>query len=164
VAITRFLKYDKETEQLVDRMNPSGTKLKPKLAIAMLFGDPIFAQFATIFEFKKAFPNEQSCIDWARITRWRGGDMCPYCERHRIYYFADRKTFKCRDCRQIFSIKVGTIFHDSKLPLRKWFMAIWFINHNNPKGTPSTVLAKFLGVTQKTAWLVLERLRSVQDV
>ena len=89
------------------------------------------------------------------LPRWR---VLPHCEGNRIYHFSDRKTFKCGDCRQRFSIKVGTIFMDTKLPLRKWFMAIWLIT-NNPKGIASTTLAKNLGITQKSAWFVLHRLR-----
>lgn len=105
-----------------------------------------------------AFPDEQTCIDHLRSIRWRDGEFCPHCGSNRVYHFSDRKTFKCGDCRQRFSIKVGTIFEDTKLPLRKWFMAIWLIT-NHPKGVASTTLAKDLKVTQKTAWFVLHRLR-----
>jgi transposase-like protein len=90
--------------------------------------------------------------------RWKDGEFCPYCGDNRIYHFSDRKTFKCGACRQRFSIKVGTIFEDTKLPLRKWFAAIWMIT-NHPKGIASTTLAKDLKITQKTAWFVLHRLR-----
>ena len=76
----------------------------------------------------------------------------------RIYHYRDRKTFKCGDCRQRFSIKVGTIFEDTKLPLRKWFAAIWMIT-NHPKGIASTTIAKDLHITQKTGWFLLHRIR-----
>jgi ISXO2-like transposase domain len=94
------------------------------------------------------------------LIRWRDGEFCPYWEGNRIYHFSDRKTFKCGDldCRQRFSIKVGTIFADTKLPLRKWFAAVWMIT-NHPKGIASTTLAKDLKITQKSAWFVLHRLR-----
>jgi hypothetical protein len=77
---------------------------------------------------------------------------------NKIYHFSDRKTLKCGDCRDWFSIKVGTIFEDTKLPLRKWFMAIWLIT-NHPKGVASVTLAKDLRITQKSAWFMLHRLR-----
>ena len=77
-----------------------------------------------------------------------------------IYHFSDRKTFKCGNCRERFSIKVGTIFQDTKLSLRKWFMAIWMIT-NHPKGIASVTLAKDLKITQKSAWFMLHRLRHV---
>ena len=93
-----------------------------------------------------------------REIRWRDSEFCPHCGCSRIYHFSDRKTFKCGDCRQRFSIKVGTIFGDTKLPLRKWFMAIWLIT-NHPNGIASTTLAKDLKITQKSAWFALHRLR-----
>ncbi len=104
------------------------------------------------------FPDEQSCLDHLRELRWQDGEYCPFCSGKRIYHFSDRKTFKCGDCRQRFSIKVGTIFEDTKLPLRKWFMATWLIT-NCPSLVASTTLAKDLKVTQTTAWFVIRRLR-----
>jgi transposase-like protein len=114
--------------------------------------------FDSLFDLMDAFPDEQTCVDHLRSIRWRDGEFCPYCGGNRIYHFSDRRTFKCGDCRQRFSIKVGSVFEDTKLPLRKWFMAIWLIT-NHPKGIASTTLAKDLKITQKSAWFVLHRLR-----
>ncbi len=114
--------------------------------------------FNSLFDLMDAFPNEQACVDHLKAIRWAKGAFCPHCGGERIYTFKDKQTFKCADCRDRFSIKVGTIFEDSKLPLRKWFMAIWMIT-NHPKGIASTTLAKDLKITQKTAWFVLHRLR-----
>jgi transposase-like protein len=124
----------------------------------------MIANFDSLFDLMDAFPNEQACIDHLRSIRWRDGEFCPYCVAEgkelgqKIYHFSDRKTHKCGECGQRFSIKVGTIFEDTKLPLRKWFMAIWMIT-NHPKGIASTTLAKDLKITQKSAWFVLHRLR-----
>lgn len=118
----------------------------------------MLAHFDSLYSLFEAFPDEQSCIDHLRSIRWRDGEFCPYCGGTRIYHFSDRKTFKCGDCRARFSIKVRTIFEDTKIPLRKWFAAIWMIT-NHPKGIASTTLAKDLKITQKTAWFVLHRLR-----
>jgi transposase-like protein len=118
----------------------------------------MIATFSSLYDLFEAFPDEQSCVDHLRSIRWRDGEFCPYCGDNRIYHFSDRKTFKCGACRQRFSIKVGTIFADTKLPLRKWFAAIWMIT-NHPKGIASTTLAKDLRITQKSAWFVLHRLR-----
>jgi transposase-like protein len=118
----------------------------------------MLATFTSLFDLMDAFPDEQSCIDHLRAIRWQDGEFCPHCGANRIYHFSDRKTFKCGECRQRFSIKVGTIFEDTKLPLRKWFMAIWLIT-SHKKGIASTQLAKDLKITQKTAWFVLHRLR-----
>ena len=94
-------------------------------------------------------------VDHLRSIRWRDSEFCPYCGDNRVYHFADRKTHKCGACRQRFSIKVGAIFEDTKLPLRKWLAAIWMIT-NLPKGIASTTLAKDLKITQKSAWYVQE--------
>lgn len=115
-------------------------------------------QFNNIIQLVEAFPDEQSCVDHLRAIRWRDGEFCPHCGDNRVYHFSDGKTFKCGACRKRFSIKVGTIFEDTKLPLRKWFMAIWMIT-SHKKGIASTQLAKDLKITQKTAWFVLHRLR-----
>jgi transposase-like protein len=119
----------------------------------------MLAQFKSLIDLFTAFPDEQSCVDHLRAIRWSAGEFCPHgCEETKIYHFSDGKTFKCGGCKKRFSIKVGTIFHDTKLPLRKWFAAIWMIT-NHPKGIASTTLAKDLGITQKSAWFVLHRLR-----
>ena len=114
--------------------------------------------FDSLFDLMDAFPDEQACVDHLRAIRWRESEFCPHCRADKIYHFSDGKTFKCGVCRERFSIKVGTIFEDTKLPLRKWFMAIWMIT-NHPKGIASTTLAKDLHITQKSAWFVLHRLR-----
>jgi transposase-like protein len=118
----------------------------------------VVQNFASLFDLMEAFPDEQACIDHLRAIRWRDGEFCPHCGSTKIYHFSDRKTFKCGDCRDRFSIKVGTIFEDTKLSLRKWFMAIWMIT-NHPKGIASVTLAKDLKITQKSAWFMLHRLR-----
>lgn len=118
----------------------------------------MLATFESLYDLFEAFPDEQSCLDHLRAIRWRDGEFCHHCGGARIYHFSDRKTYKCGDCRKRFSIKVGTIFHDTKLPLRKWFMAIWLIT-NHKKGIASTTLARDLKITQKSAWHVLHRLR-----
>lgn len=118
----------------------------------------MIAEVDSLFDLMATFPDEQACVDHLRSIRWCDGEFCPHCNGNRIYHFSDRKTFKCGECKSRFSIKVGTIFEDTKLPLRKWFMAIWLIT-NHPKGIASTTLAKDLKITQKSAWFVLHRLR-----
>lgn len=118
-------------------------------------------QFNTLIELFRAFPDEQSAIDHFTAIRWANGKFCPLCgnaDDAKIGKLAGTNTHKCYACRKRFSIKVGTIFHDSKLPLRTWFAAIWMLT-NHPKGIASTTLAKDLGITQKSAWFVLHRLR-----
>lgn len=120
----------------------------------------MFATFKTLPQLFAAFPDEQSAIDHLTAIRWANGEFCAVngCADAKIFHFADGRTHKCSVCRSRFSIKVGTIFQDSKLPLRTWYAAIWMIT-NHPKGIASTTLASDLGITQKSAWFVLHRLR-----
>ena len=120
--------------------------------------------FDSLIELFEAFPTEQHAIDHLTAIRWRNGKFCPLCgnaDGARIGTLTGSNTHKCYVCRQRFSIRVGTIFQDTKLPLRKWFVAIWLINAH-PKGIASTTLAKDLKITQKSAWFVLHRLRQAQ--
>jgi transposase-like protein len=120
--------------------------------------EPTMKHFDTLIQMMTAFPDEQSAIDHFTAIRWADGAYCPLCGSTKVYHFSDKRTHKCADCRKRFSIKVGTIFEDSKIELRKWMMAIWLIT-SHKKGIASTTLAKDLGVTQKTAWFMLHRLR-----
>lgn len=115
-------------------------------------------EFSSLYELFAALPNEQAAIDYFRAIRWKHGEHCPHCGHNEIYGFKDRRTFKCAKCRKRFSIRVGTIFEDSKIPLRKWMAAIWFVTSHR-KGIASTQLARDIDVTQKTAWFMLHRLR-----
>jgi transposase-like protein len=118
----------------------------------------VIQRFDSPMQLTDAFPDEQTCIDHLRAIRWAKGAYCPHCGSTTIYHFSDKRTHKCGACRQRFSIKVGTIFEDTKLPLRKWYIAIWMVT-SHTKGIASTQLAKDLKITQKSAWFVLHRLR-----
>ena len=115
-------------------------------------------QFDSLYDMMGSFPDEQSCIDHLRSIRWKSGANCSHCGSTKVYHFSDKKSHKCGDCKKRFSIKVGTIFEDSKIPLRKWFMAIWLVT-SHKMGVASTTLARDIKVTQKTAWFMLHRLR-----
>ena len=119
---------------------------------------PKMKSFDTLIQMMSAFPDEQSAVDHFAALRWQDGAFCPICGGTRVYHFSDSRTHKCGDCRKRFSIKVGTIFEDSKIGIRQWMMAIWLIT-SHKKGIASTQLAKDIGVTQKTAWFMLHRLR-----
>lgn len=115
-------------------------------------------EFNSLIEMTTAIPDEDAAIAHFTSVRWTNGAFCPHCGSTKVYHFSDNRTHKCGDCRQRFSIKVGTIFEDSKVPLRKWLMAIWLLT-SHKKGVASTQLAKDIAVTQKTAWFMLHRLR-----
>lgn len=114
--------------------------------------------FNSLIEMMEKIPDEQAAIDHITAIRWKNGAFCPHCGSLRVYHFSDDRTHKCGDCRKRFSIRVGSIFEDSKLPLRKWLLAIWLIT-SHKKGIASTQLAKDIGITQKSAWFVTQRLR-----
>jgi transposase-like protein len=115
-------------------------------------------QCETLMQLMAALPDEQSAIDQFKAIRWANGAYCPLCNSTRVYHFSNQRTHKCGDCRKRFSIMVGTIFEDSKIGIRPWILAIWLVtNHKN--GIASTTLATDIGVTQKTAWFMLHRLR-----
>lgn len=118
----------------------------------------MFKQFDSLLELVAAIPDEQTAIDHFRAIRWKNGAYCPHCGSTKVYHFSDKRTHKCGDCRQRFSIKVGTIFEDTKIPIRTWLMAIWLIT-SHKKGIASAQLARDIKVTQKTAWFMLHRLR-----
>jgi transposase-like protein len=120
------------------------------------------AEFNSLLQLMAAIPDEQAAIGHFTAIRWKDGEFCPYCGSTKVYHFADKRTHKCGDCGQRFSIKVGTIFEGSKIPLRTWLIAIWLIT-SHKKGIASTQLAKDLKVTQKTAWFMLHRLRKAAE-
>jgi transposase-like protein len=124
----------------------------------------VLQTFKTLPEMLAAFPTEQTAIDHFTTIRWRAGKFCPLCgnaDAARIGTLTGTNMHKCYVCRKRFSIRVGTIFQDTKLPLRTWYAAIWMITAH-PKGIASTTLATDLGITQKSAWFVLHRLRHAQ--
>ena len=90
--------------------------------------------------------------------RWPNGVTCPHCEEKNVAYVASRRIWQCKCCRKQFSVKVGSIFEDSPIPLSKWLPAMWMLV-NCRNGVSSYEIARDLGVTQKTAWFMLHRLR-----
>lgn len=117
----------------------------------------------SLYEMLKEFPTEESCIKHLEKLRWPKGIVCPCCGSSRkIHHVSRNHTYKCADCQKMFSVRKGTIFEESRLPLRKWFSAGWLIT-NHRKGISSCQLARELGVTQKTAWFMLGRLRDVAE-
>lgn len=97
------------------------------------------------------------------MWRWPDGPVCPHCSHEKIYSYKDKKTFKCAECRKKFNIRTGTIFQNSKLPLRKWLIAMYLLT-SHKKGISSYQLAKDIGVTQKTAWFMLHRIREMLSI
>lgn len=106
----------------------------------------------------KYFSDEQVCIDTVAALRWPNGPVCPACEHREHYYLASQKRWKCKECHKQFSVKLGTIFEDSPISLDKWLIALWMLV-NCRNGVSSYEVHRALGITQKSAWFVLHRLR-----
>jgi len=90
--------------------------------------------------------------------RWPDGITCPYCQSKENFYAPSRRIWKCRKCRKQFSPKVGTVCEDSPIGLDKWLTAMWMIA-SDKNGISSHELSRGIGVTQKTAWFMLQRIR-----
>lgn len=85
--------------------------------------------FASIIQFQQEFNTEEKCREFLELQRWNGTPTCVHCGSTNVCRFAtDNKRFKCRDCRQKFSVTVGTIYENSKLPLTKWFLATYILS------------------------------------
>jgi transposase-like protein len=117
-------------------------------------------KFQTLVDLLLYFKDEQTCRDYLELIRWSGKIVCPYkeCKHDHVFKYTDGKRYKCAKCQRQFSVKVGTIFEDSKISLQKWFAAIYLIT-SHKKGISSLQLHRDLGVTQKTAWFMLHRVR-----
>lgn len=120
----------------------------------------LLRKFKTLLDLLSYFKDEQVCREYLAQIRWNGNVQCPYsdCHHDKCFTYSDGIRYKCAKCEKQFSAKVGTIFHDSKIPLQKWYAAIYLIT-SHKKGISSLQLAKDIGVTQKTAWFVLHRVR-----
>jgi transposase-like protein len=114
----------------------------------------------TLQEAIKHFADEQVCIDAVASLRWPDGPICPKCGGKEHYYLATQRRWKCKakGCAKQFSVKVGTIFEDSPISLDKWLAALWMLV-NCKNGISSYEVGRDLGITQKSAWFVLHRLR-----
>src|SRR5256885_650146 len=110
------------------------------------------------------FGDMDKCHEFMVAMRWTDGIHCPHCDSENIGKLVlPRRIWNCRNCRKQFTVKVGTIFEDSPLGLDKWLPATWMIV-NAKNGVSSCELARSLGVTQKTGWFMLHRIRlAMQD-
>lgn len=115
---------------------------------------------ATLMEAVRFFADADRTLETAVSLRWPQGVHCPTCGRTDVRFLATRRIWECKEKhpRRQFSAKVGTIFEDSALPLDKWFVAIW-CEANCKNGISSYELARSIGVTQKTGWHMLHRIR-----
>lgn len=114
----------------------------------------------TLTDAVKYFANEATCINEVIEMRWPDGVVfCIGCgEVGNCIWLSKQRRFKCRGCKKQFSVKVGTIFHDSPLGLDKWMVAMWMLA-NCRNGVSSYEIARTIGITQKSAWHMMHRIR-----
>jgi transposase-like protein len=105
------------------------------------------------------FADVETAHDFAVALRWPDGVFCPFCSVAEYSYISTRRVWKCKGCKKQYSVRVGTIFEDSPISFSKWFVGMWMIV-NCKNGISSYELHRAIGVTQKTAWFMLHRLRA----
>lgn len=113
--------------------------------------------FKSILELIKAFPDEQTCIDHLEELRWNGNVVSPFDVTSKVYDCKGNR-YKCKNTGKYFNVKTDTIFDNTKMPLQKWFLAIWLVT-GHKKGISSLQLGRDLDITQKSAWFMLGRIR-----
>lgn len=113
--------------------------------------------FNSLIELTDAFPTEEVCLKYLESLIWEDGVVSPFDPESKVYVCSNNR-YICKNTGKSFNVKTGTIFENTKLPLRKWFMAIWLVL-SHKKGISSLQLSRDIKVTQKTAWFMLQRIR-----
>jgi len=111
-----------------------------------------------LMEAIRYFSDPIVCLKHVSESKWPNGPVCPRCASERLSFLTTRLVWKCLVCKKQFSVKVGTIFQDSAIPLDKWLTAMWLLA-NCKNGISSYELADAVNVTQRSAWFVLHRIR-----
>ena len=115
---------------------------------------------ATLLDFYDQFPNEAACEDYLRRVRWPRGFVCPRCQGREASFVSSRRLWQCGRCRHQVSLTAGTVFHGTRVALRKWFLAIFFLARHK-QGISALQLQRDLGLgSYGTAWTMLHKLRA----
>lgn len=117
------------------------------------------AASVNLYQFLQRFPDEEAARSYFEQNRWGGEVACPHCGSVSVADVKNQKPmpYRCRDCRQHFSVRTGTVLAESRLPLHKWLMAIYMMTTAR-KGIPSMQMARELGVTLKSTWFLAQRI------
>lgn len=124
----------------------------------------ILPEFKTFAQMLKALPNDDACRGHLEKIRWHNKPTCPHCASQKHYKLRIKGEFKglykCGECKYRYNVLIGTVFEGTHIPLQKWFITIFlFISHK--KGISSHQIAEDLGITQKSAWYMLNRIRYI---
>lgn len=115
-------------------------------------------QINTLTDIQKHFRTERQCIKYLEQVRWKDGPVSPFDKKSKVYKRKDGQ-YRCKNTGKNFTVRTGTMFEQTRIPLQKWYTAI-FLFITAQKGLSSVQLAKQIGVTQKTAWFMLQRIRT----
>ena len=113
----------------------------------------------TLVDLRSLFSTEDKCREFLVRLRWPKGIACPRCQHTAISTLRKQGKFECAKCEYQFSATAGTIFHDSRLPLEKWFLAV-LLTVEAKKGVSANQLKRMIGVSYKTAWYLSHRIRA----
>jgi transposase-like protein len=114
----------------------------------------------TLLEFQDQFPDYAHCWAYLRRARWPRGFVCPRCRGRGSHFLASRRLEQCRGCRYQSSVTAGTVFHGTRVPLRVWFLGVFFLARHK-KGISALQFQKDTGLgSYQTAWTLLHKLRS----
>jgi transposase-like protein len=111
-----------------------------------------------LLEAIRYFSDLDVCTEYVASLHWPNGPVCPSCGCTEYSYLSTRRVWKCKACKRQYSVKVGAVFEESRLGLDKWLPAVWLAANSN-NGISSHELARALGITQKSAWFMLHRIR-----
>lgn len=115
----------------------------------------------TLSEFLNNFGTEEKCREYLFQKRWPNGFVCPKCGCTHAYTMANGR-YQCTNCRYQASVTAGTIMHRTHTPLTKWFLTMYLVA-NDKRGISATQLQYQIGVTYKTAWYILHRIRKAME-
>ena len=115
-------------------------------------------RFRSLMELLEAFPTDESCIVYLESILWHDRVISPFDKKSQVYHLGNHR-YMCKNTQKIFHVKIGTIFQGTRVPMRKWFIAIWLVT-SHKKGISSLQLSRDIQVTQKTAWYMLQKIRT----
>ena len=115
-------------------------------------------EFAHIADIYKSFPTKVDCIRLIEKVRWSHKPICPHCNSHRITPMKKEFRYHCNSCNISFSVTVKTLFHNTRIPLQKWFAAIEIFKQNE-KVISVRKLAEIIDVNKDTAWTMINRIK-----
>jgi transposase-like protein len=134
----------------------------PEFQLTYLKKYPHAVRHINLLDVVRRFGSEDTCRDYLLKLRWPDGAVCPRCESKSVSEIKDRWQFDCNECRYRFSVTSGTLFDNTKLPLWKWFAAIYLMLESK-KSMSANQISRTIGTTYKTAWFLCHRIREAME-